>query len=236
VTSVGCLGPGVEPPESGGSAPIAGAGSGQGGTGGTGGGAAGSAGGGGFMNAGTGGLSPMAGAGGGSGEGGAAGMEAAGFGGMSGMAGTGGAGGFATGGTGGAGAGASGDDAGMPDGGTDPEAPVLECEQGRDTVMLLEAALAGPFPYCTAQLPDSALDLSTLALAVTPTDPGDDAATMWPDRKTDAGACAEDQAFYIDATLAVPRLSLCPALCEALIATGVENVKLELIYGCDPPE
>lgn len=238
VVSAGCLGPGVEPPDNRGAAPIGGAGAGQSGIGGTGGGAAGTAGtagAGGFMNAGTGGLSPMAGAGGGSGEGGAAGMGAGGFGGMTGMGGAGGAGGLA-GGTGGAGAGASGDDAGTPDAGTEPEAPVLECEQGRDTLMLLEAALGGPVPYCIASLPDGALGHSTLALAVTPTDQGDDAATTWPDRKTSADACDEDQAFYVDASLAVPRITLCQALCEAVLETGVENVKLELIYGCDPPE
>jgi hypothetical protein len=233
-TWAGCLGPGVEPPESGGSAPIAGAGAAQGGDGGTGVGAAGSAGVGGFMNAGTGGLSPMAGAGGGSGEGGAAGMEVGGFGGMTGMAGTGG-----TGGTGGLGAGqgGAGGGAGAADGGTEPEAPILECEEGRDNVMLLEAGLSALFPYCAAQLPSEAsLGTPTMVLAVTSLEQGSSMETTWAGLKEGADECDDGQAFYVDATLDAPHIRLCPAFCEALIATGIENVKLELIYGCDPPE
>jgi hypothetical protein len=185
------------------------------------------------MNAGTGGLSPMAGAGGVSGVGGSAGT-AGGVGGFSGMVGAGGAGGMAAGGEGGAGA--AGTAGGMTDGGLSPEAPALECEQGRDTLMLLEAGLADPFPYCTAQLPSSGLDVTAIALAITPINQGADAETTWPQRKVGAGECDEGQAFYADASFVLPQISLCPALCDALIETGVENVKLELIYGCDPPE
>ena len=52
----------------------------------------------------------------------------------------------------------------------------------------------------------------------------------WP-QYADEGA-----AFYVDASADALRITLCQAYCDALIATGVESVKLELIYGCDPPE
>jgi hypothetical protein len=150
--------------------------------------------------------------------------------GVGGTAGFGGAGG--EGGSGGMGADV---DAGV-DSGADPEAPVLECEEGRDTVTLFEASVAGAMPFCTAQLPNDALVGGAMALAVTSLDEGSGAETTWPVRKNNAAECDEGDAFYVDLTLAVPRLTLCPAFCDALVATGVDNVKLELIYGCEPPE
>jgi hypothetical protein len=177
---------------------------------------------------------PISGTGGDAGAGGmnpAAGSGGTGAGGMGGGAGgAGGTAGIATGGTGGA-AGVGGADAGA-----EAEAPVLECEQGRETIELSAAELGGIFPYCTAAIAMPAGGLDAVALAVTPTDQGAGAQTMWPDRKADDTECGEGDAFYVDAALDAPRITLCQAFCDALIASGVANVKLELIYGCDPPE
>lgn len=152
-------------------------------------------------------------------------------GGSGGLGGAGGAGGMGASGTGGA-AGTGGDS----DAGVEPGAPALECEQSRETIALSEAELGGLFPYCTASIAMPANGLATVALAVTPTDQGTDAETTWPDRKADDTQCDEGDAFYVDAALDAPRITLCQTFCDALIATGVANVKLELIYGCDPPE
>ena len=231
---MGCVGPGLEPPGEGNQMSNGGSSGLGGGTGGAGG----SSGVGGFGSpGGTGGaLDPTGGTGG---VGGSAGMAvggaggtgvAGGFGGMSGMAGTGGAGG--AGGVGG-GSGASGD----PDAGTEPEAPVLECEQGRDTVMLLQGLFDAVTPSCAVELPDDALlSLEQLALAVTVIAPGSAAETTWPPRNTPGDNCADQDAFYVDNSLGVPQLLLCPALCTTLAELGSEAFKLELIYGCDPPE
>jgi len=214
-----------------------------GGTGGTGGagGAGGASGAGGFDNGGgTGAVNPQAGIGG---IGGGAGMAAGGVGGTAGTGNPGGMGGTggAIGGAGGAGgfsgtggmAGASGD----PDAGMDPEAPVLECEQGRDTVMLLPAAFAAPAPICTAQLPsDALLAAEMMAVAVTVIEQGAAVETMWPGRKSQGDECGSDDAFYVNNALGSPQVTLCPALCEALVEVGIEGFKVELIYGCDPPE
>jgi hypothetical protein len=114
---------------------------------------------------------------------------------------------------------------------------VLECEQDRDTVMLLPAAFAAPTPVCTAPLPSDALGAAEMmAVAVTVIEQGSAVETMWPGRKQQSAECESDEAFYVNNALDAPQVTLCPALCEALVELGIEGFKVELIYGCDPPE
>jgi hypothetical protein len=233
---VGCIGPGLEPPNNDDGMAIGGIGgtSGAGGTGGA-------SGVGGFDNAGTGGTNPLGGTGGG--VGGEAGMAAGGVGGnggaagsAAGMGGTGGTGGAIGGTGGGGGAGGEAGTGATSDAGMDPEAPVLECEQGRDTVMLLPDAFAAPTPMCAAPVPFEALPITEMAVAITVTEPGSAPTTMWPARKQQGGPCEGDDAFYVFNVLDTAQVILCPALCDALVELGIESFKVELIYGCDPPE
>lgn len=187
------------------------------------------------MSAGTGGFgNPTGGVGG---TGGASGAEAGGMGGGPPIGGTGaGAGGMGAGvgGAGGvAGFGGEGGTGGtISDGGTDDGgAPMMECEDGRDTV---EVTIYGsPVPHCVITATDDVLTHSeAFAVAITMAD-GDE--TMWPKRKEMSDPCGEEQAFFFDGSLDVPRIELCPKLCEALVAAQPSGVTVELIYGCPPP-
>lgn len=188
------------------------------------------------MSAGTGGFgNPTGGVGG---TGGASGAEAGGMGGGPPIGGTGaGAGGMGAG-MGGAGGvagfgGEGGTGGAISDGGADDdgEAPMMECEDGRDTV---EVTIYGaPVPHCVITATDDVLTHSeAFAVAITMAD-GDE--TMWPKRKEMSDPCGEEQAFFFDGSLDVPRIELCPKLCEALVAAQPSGVTVELIYGCPPP-
>ena len=226
----GCLGPGLEPPGDGdnGGMAVGGTTAPTGGTGGAGGtGTAGGAGAGGFGN-------PQAGSGGEPvGSGGAtAGMGAGG----TGMSATGGAGGF--GGNAGSGGEPSSDDGGT----TDPEAPTRDCEDSREVLQLTE--VIGAFPLtCMMEAPAGTLMDGTFSIAVTTVREGASAETAWSERKASSNECGEDQAFYVDNALGIPRLVLCPALCDALTMLSDEaaqdagmSVTVEIIYGCEPPQ
>jgi hypothetical protein len=216
---VGCAGPGLEPPnnDQNGAAGAGGLGAGAGGAGGTTGGVGGASGSSGFGNPGSGGMSSPTGGLGGTG------------GGMAG--GTGGASGTGAGGLGGAGGGSganSDPDAGMSDGG----APIMECEESREVVDV--TVFGFPTPTCRITATDDVLTHSEqFAVAITMVE-GEE--TMWPERKEMSDACGEDEAFIFDQTLDLPRIDLCPAVCEAFVAAQENGVTVELIYGCDPPQ
>lgn len=178
---------------------------------------------------------PQAGAGG---IGMATGGSGAGMGGAGGGAGTGPVGGM--GGVGGMSAGMGGEPI---DGGvTEPEAPSRDCEDSREVLQLSE--VIGAFPLtCMMEAPAGTLMDGPFSLAVTTAREGSSAETAWSDRKASSDACGQDASFYVDNSLGIPRLVLCPALCEALLTLSDEasqdaamTVTVEIIYGCEPPQ
>ena len=146
---------------------------------------------------------------------------------MSGVSGMGGVGG---------GAGGSDEDAGTDDAAvTEPSAPAQECEASREELSLEAFWLGGLIQQCEVEAPEDTLVYADdFSVAVTPHEAG--AQTQWPDRKDNGSQYGEDQGFYLDNTRALPRLVLCPELCQSLLAEDAAPATVELIYGCDPPE
>jgi hypothetical protein len=205
------------------------------GLGGSGGGGAGIGGTAGFNSpgGGVGGVAPTGGAGGAAGVGGSGGSAGAGVSGM-------GGGMMASGGTGGAGGGQTEVDGGI---GIDMGAPILDCEKDREVLELTE--VIGAFPLtCSMEAPsDTLVEGEVFSLAVTTAKDGGAGETQWSENKADPSECGEDEAFYVDNSLGIARLVLCPALCNALTALSEEaaqtdgmSVTVEIIYGCEPPE
>jgi hypothetical protein len=206
---------------------------GSGGVSGSGGGGAGIGGTAGFNSpvGGFGGVVVTGGAGGAAGVGGSGGSAGAGVSGM-------GGGMMASGGTGGAGGSQTEADAGI-----DTGAPALGCETNREVLELTE--VIGAFPLtCSMEAPsDTLVEGEVFSLAVTTVKDGGAGETQWSENKADPSECAEDEAFYVDNSLGLARLVLCPALCNALTALSDEaaqtdgmSVTVEIIYGCEPPE
>lgn len=220
VCAVGCAGPGLEPPGDQASAGVSG-GSLGGGTGGAG-------------------YEPVAGAGGGwsnpdAGASGMGGLPPAGAGGVGGVVGGAGTDGAGTGGVAGTSMGGAGGVGGMDATGEPGRAPERDCEEGREVVEL--HAVGSPSPTCATVAPgDTLVEDGAFSVAITTTTQDASAQTTWAERKDDGQQCGEQAAFYINNSLGLPRLVLCPTLCEAVLAAQASgDVTVEVIYGCEPP-